>query len=183
VIDLREHFGIWDRCGNTRFFKKQNPWSDTYLNPIDGLLVSARRDSMRGDPRYTLVVKDATKAEDKQVKRAFEANEPWVQKAVEKFFYLKGMGWAIDAIRRHGGAEPVPGDADLYHFLSFYKSGGERYRNEGGSGGTDLMLEEVLEAILRTMGSLEKITVDYGRNLTQEDLDEALGQYGILECR
>jgi len=186
MIDLREHFGIWDRCGNTRFFKKENPWSEIYLNPLDGLLVAARRDRLEGEPRFTLVVRDARQAEDDAVEKAFAANKPWVKRATQEFFYSKALGWALDVIKEHTGAEPIPGDRELGNFIRFYKSGAgdrEKYLKEGGSGGMDEpFLEEALEAILRTMGSMDGITVDYGRNLSQADLDEALADLGILEC-
>jgi hypothetical protein len=185
-FDLREHFGIWDHCGNTRFFKKQNKWSEIYLNPLDGLLIAAHRDRLEGEPSYTFVVRDARKAENDEVKKAFRANEPWVKRAVEKFFYHQALGWALDAIKEHAGRPPMPGDRDLGNFLEFYKSGAgdrEKYLNEGGSGDLNVpFLEETLEAILRTMGSMDGITVDYGRGLSQTDLDEALGSFGILEC-
>jgi hypothetical protein len=183
MFDLREHFGLWDHCGNTRFFKKRNSHSEIYLNPIDGILVSAHRNPVKSEePRYTFVVKDARRAEDKDVEEAFARNYPWVQKAVEQFFYSKAMGWVIKALRERRG-ERLPGDPDLFLFLSFYKPGGERYEKEGGSAETEMMLEEVLQAILTTMGSMDRITVDYGRDLSQEDLDEALGHFGILECK
>lgn len=102
------------------------------------------------------------------------------------FFYHKAMGWALDAIKRHFGREPIPGDRDLGNFLSFYKSGAgdrERYLKEGRSGPLEVpFLEETLEGILRTMGSMDRITVDYARNLSQADFDEALQDLGILEC-
>lgn len=190
-FDLRKHFGIWDQCGNTRFFRKQNPWSEIYLNPLDGVLVEAHDETKvlpppHRDVRYTLVVKDAKKAEDSEVKRAFASNQPWVERAVNHFFYSKAWGWALDAIREYTGKEPIPGDRELGNFLRFYKSGAgdrEKYLKEGGSGPLEEpFLEEALEAILRTMNSMEGITVDYGRNLSQADFDDALADLGILEC-
>lgn len=182
MIDLREHFGIWDQCGNTRFFKKENPWSEIYLNPLNGVLVAGRRNKLeREDPRYELVVRDAQKAEEHAIEKAYAANQPWVERAVKKFFYYQAIGWAVDAIREHTGADPILGDRDLRNFLNIYKAGGERYRKEGHSG-EDPSLEEALEAILRMITSMTGITVDYGRNLSQADLDEALADRGILEC-
>jgi hypothetical protein len=182
MIDLREHFGIWDQCGNTRFFRKENPWSEIYLNPLDGVLVVARRNKWeREDPRYQFVVRDAQKAEEGEIEKAYASNQPWVEQAVKRFFYFQTLGWALDAIREDTGAEPVPGDRDLGNFLRFYKAGGERYRKEG-HGGEDPPLEEALEAILRAITSMSGVTVDYGRNLSQADLDEALADRGVLEC-
>ena len=190
-FDLRKEFGIWKQCGNTRFFKKENQWSEIYLNPIDGLLVAGRDETKvlpppRRDPRYTLVVMDARKAEDSEVKKAFAANQPWVERAVLDFFYYKAMGWALDYIKERFGRESIPGDRTLGNFLSFYKSGGgdrEKYLNEGGVGSLEVpFLEETLEGILRTMNSMDRIVVDYGRNLSQADFEEALENLGILEC-
>lgn len=191
LFDLRNHFGIWTQCGNTRFFKKEKQWSELYLNPLDGVLVSGRDETKnlpppRREPRYTLVVKDASKADDSEVKRAFASNEPWVERAVLDFFYYKAMGWALDAIKKHFGRDPIPGDRALGNFLSFYKSGAgdpEKYLKEGGIGPLEEpFLEETLEGILRTMSSMDGITVDYGRNLSQADFDQALEDLGILEC-
>lgn len=186
LIDLREHFGIWDQCGNTRFFRKENPWSEIYLNPLDGVLVAAGRDQLEGDPRYTLVVRDARKAGEDQIEKAFAANAPtpWVERAVKQFFYYRAIGWALDAIKQFAGSEPIPGDRELGNFLRLYKAGGEPYRKEGSprAVGEEPFLEEALEAILRMMNSMDRITVDYGRNLSQADLDEALAEHGILEC-
>lgn len=181
MIDLREHFGVWDQCGNTRFFQKQNPWSEIYLNPLDGLLIAAHRDKLEGEPRYTLVVRDARRAGEDAVEKAYTANQPWVERAVKQFFYLQAMGWALNAIRKHTGADPIAGDLDLRNFLNLYKAGGERYQKEGRSG-EEPSLEEALEAILRMMNSMDGIIVDYGRDLSKVDLDEALADLGILEC-
>jgi hypothetical protein len=182
MIDLREHFGIWNRCGNTRFFKKENPWSEIYLNPLDGVLVAAHRNKLdREDPRYVLVVRDAQKAKEDTIEKAYATNYPWVKRAVKRFFYFQATGWALDAIKEHAGTEPIPGDRDLGNFLRFYKAGGERYLKEGHSG-EEPSLEEALEGILRTITSMNEITVDYGRNLSQADLEEALAHWGILEC-
>lgn len=191
IFDLREHFGIWDRCGNTRFFKKQNPWSEIYLNPLDGVLLVARDETKvpptpQGAARYTLVVKGAAKAQEGEVKKAFETNPPWVARAVTQFFYSKALGWALDAIKEHAGRASIPGDRELGNFLRYYKSGAgdrEKYLQEGGSGKLEEpFLEETLEAIYRAMNSMTGITVDYGRNLSRADLDEALSDRGILEC-
>lgn len=189
MFDLREHFGIWDQCGNTRFFKKTNQWSEIYLNPLDGILIAARDEMKtasqpRGEPSYTLVVMDARKGDDAEVKKAFAANQPWVERAVGQFFYSMALGWTVDALRKFTGQDPIPGDRDLGNFLRFYKSGAgdrEKYLKEGGAG-NEPFLEEALEAILRTMNSMDRIVVDYGKRLSQADLDEALAEHGILEC-
>ena len=188
MIDLREHFGIWDQCGNTRFFVKRNPWKQIYLNPLDGTLIVARDETKilpppPREPRYTLVVRDAKKAKDDAIENAFAANQPWVERAVKEFFYYRAVGWALDAVKEFTGKEPIPGDRALGNFLRLYKSGGERYRNKGaGPSGDEPFLEEALEAISRMMNSMDGITVDYGRNLSQADLDEALADLGVLEC-
>lgn len=197
LVDLREHFGIWDRCGNTRFFKKQAPSSKIYLNPLDGVLVSAHKEHVpSGTISYTLVVRDGQKAAEGDIEKAYEMNSwaPWVQKAVKKFFYYKAMGWAFNAIR--GEKHQLPGDKEMGNFLTFYKSGGEKYRNEGGTDyqqfvwegetikdrGEVPLLEEALEAIYRTISGMKSTIVDYGRGLSEADVEDALAERGILEC-
>jgi len=145
-------------------------------------LVAAHRRKLEGDgPRYTLVVRDAQKAEEGVTEKAYAANQPWVARAVKRFFYFMAMGWALDAVREHTGADPLPGDREMGNFLRLYKAGGERYRKEGRSG-EEPSLEEALEGVLRTVTSMGGVTVDYGQNLSQADLDEALAEFGILEC-
>lgn len=186
LIDLRDHFGIWERCGNTRFFRKNpdNLWHVFYLNPLDGILVAFRRTSMLDqEPRYDLYVRNAQRAPDKEVKKTFKSNQPWVKNAVNQFFYYKAMGWALDAIREIAKRPQPPGDRDMQNFLEFYQEGGKRYREEGGSpAGDKPMLEETLEAVLRTIAILEGSIADHGRNLLPEDVDDALADLGIIEC-
>lgn len=189
TLDLRKHFGIWTRCGNTRFFKKSDQWGEVYLNPLDGITVSARDESKISqdkEPRYTFVVKNAEKASDGEVIKAFKSNQPWVERAVNQFFYMQALGWSLDEIKERRGIEPIPGDKDLGNFIRFYQSGAgdrQKYLEHGGSGPLDVpFLEETLAAILITINSMDGTTVDYGRNLSQSDLDEALAELGILEC-
>jgi hypothetical protein len=197
MIDLREHFGIWNRCGNTRFFQKESPSSKIYLNPLDGLLVSAHGARLpSGEVRYTFVVRDASKAADGDIEKAYQANYPWVQKAVKQFFYFKAVGWALDAIRDHTGQTPLPGDKDMGNFLSLYEPGGKRYREEGSRDyqqfvwegsvlkdrGERLFLEETLQAIYITISGMQSTIDDYGRNLSEADIQGELEKFGILEC-
>lgn len=197
LIDLREHFGIWDRCGNSRFFRKQAPSSKIYLNPLDGVLVSAHKEHVSGGIiSYTLVVRDGGKATQGDIEKAYEANYPWVQNAVKKFFYYQALGWALNAIRDFTGKDPLPGDKDMGNFLRLYQSGGEKYRKEGGRDyqqfvwegsvlkdrGDIPLLEEALEAIYRTVNEMKSTIVDYGRGLSEADVDEALAERGVLEC-
>lgn len=185
AIDLRDHFGIWERCGNTRFFRKdpENPWRIVYLNPLDGILAILRTRSFPPEePRYELVVKDASKAPENAVEEVHRHTQPWVKRAVRDFFNLQVLGWAVEAILEHGG-KPTAGDPDIRHLLKIYQAGGERYRREGRSPEGDRpLLEEMLEGVFRTVARLEGATVDYGRNLSQADAADALAELGILEC-
>lgn len=187
LVDLREHFGIWERCGNSRFFEKNpdNPHGATYLNPIDGILVfvSKHEPWPKGEPTYTLTVRDASKAREGSVEAAYSRNYPWVKKAVTRFFYYKALGWALDAIRKVAGRSRAC-DADVRNFLELYQGGGEHYLKQGGGlpEGSKPMLEEALEGILRTIAELDGSIVDYGRGLSLGDLESALFDLGILEC-
>jgi len=200
LIDLREHFGIWDRCGNTRFFQKEGRGgSKLFLNALDGLRVSANPTRYPdGRVTYTLIVQDASKAVDGDIEKSYEQNSPypWIQRAVKRFFYLKAIGWALDAVKEYTGQAPLPGDKDMGNFLRLYQSGGEKYRKEGGRDyeqfywegsvlkdrGDVPLLEEALEAISRTIGGMRSTIVDYGTGLSEADVEEALAERGILEC-
>lgn len=200
TVDLRDHFGIWERCGNTRFFRKDpdNPWRIVYLNPLDGILVILRKTSLaphvsadepilpwrqpKEEPHYELIVKNASRAREGAVEEVHRRTQPWVKRAVQDFFRFQMMGWAAEAILEHHG-KPTPGDPDIRHMLKIYRPGGQRYLREGRSPeGDEPFLEEMLEAVFRTVGQLESATVDYGRNLSQADAAEALAELGILEC-
>lgn len=188
LIDLREHFGIWERCGNSRFFLKNPtfPWAKIFLNPLDGLLVAFHRKStLEQEPIYEMIVRDAKKASNEEVAKSFEINKPfpWIERAVRRFFYYQALGWALDALREHTGKDPLPGDKDMGNFLSLYEAGGEHYEKEGGSPpGDKPMLEETLQAILRTITDTKGTISDYGRGLSEQDMEEALAHLGILEC-
>jgi hypothetical protein len=187
LIDLREHFGIWDRCGNTRFFQKEmRGGSKLFLNALDGLRVSASPTRYPdGRVTYTLIVQDASKAADGDIEKSYEQNSPypWIQRAVKRFFYFQAIGWALDAVKEYTGQAPLPGDRDMGNFLRSYEPGGKRYLDEGGSSESDKpMLEETLEAISRTIGGMKSTIVDYGKGLSEADVEEALADRGILEC-
>jgi len=141
-------------------------------------------------------VREGKRASDEEVAKSYERNQPWVEKALKQFFYHQAMGWALDAIREHTGQPQLPGDRDMGNFLTFYKSGGEAYRREGGRDyeqfywegsvlkdrGDQPMLEEALEAILRTVSEMKSTIVDYGRRISETDVEEALAGLGIIEC-
>jgi hypothetical protein len=186
LIDLREHFGIWKRCGNSRFFQKEGRGSKLFLNAIDGVRISANPTHYPdGTVRYTLIVQDASKAADGDIEKAYEENRPypWIERAVKRFFYYQALGWAADALKEHFGKVPLPGDKDMGNFLAMYEPGGKRYLEEGGSSGSDKpMLEETLEAINRTIANMKSTIVDFGKGLSEEDLQEAFSERGILEC-
>jgi hypothetical protein len=185
LIDLRKHFGIWNRCGNTRFFYTENPSGKTYLNPLDGFLVTAYKARTPQGDRYRLFVRDASKAAEGDIERAYQVNSPypWIERSVKQFFYYQALGWALDAIREHTGQEQLPGDREMGNFLRLYEPGGKRYLEEGGSPESDKpMLEEALKAITITIGNMPSTIVDYGQNLSEEDIQEALAELGILEC-
>ncbi len=186
LFDLRQHFGIWKRCGNTRFFQKNpdNPWGKIFLNPLDGILVSAhRRSPLDQEPRYDLVVRNAKKASNEEVQQTFSTDTPWIRRAVHTFFYLQSLGWASEFIKRFTGQPKTQGDPEVRNMLKIYHFRHYKYLKEGSSPDDDRpMLEEALAAILATIAALPKTIVNYGRNLSEEDLEYAFAELGIMEC-
>ena len=75
LIDLREHFGVWERCGNTRFWRKVD-WREGYapftqhlfINPVDGVMIYAHDHPHAGGPALSVTVRDGRKAEDQDVR-------------------------------------------------------------------------------------------------------------------
>lgn len=186
LIDLREYFGIWKRCGNTRFFQKETAWGKLFLNPIDGVRVYANpTHHADGRTTYTFIVHDASKAADGDIQKAYAENRPypWIERAVKQFFYYKALGWALNAIKDFYGQAPLPGDKEMGNFLNLYEPGGKRYLEEGGSSESEKpMLEETLEAINITIANMKSTIVDFGQGLSEDDVQEAIAERGILEC-
>jgi hypothetical protein len=189
LIDLRKYFGIWKRCGNTRFFMKDtnNPRIRIFLNPLDGVVITILR-PLLDKPLYDITVRDAEKADNEDIAKTFKDNAPfpWIERAVKRFFYHQALGWALDALREYTGKDPLPGDKDMGNFLSLYVAGGSHYESEGGlppGGDWDKpLLEETLQAVLTTITGTPKTIVDVGKNLSDADVEEALAERGILEC-
>lgn len=186
LIDLRDYFGIWDRCGNTRYFVEKSRFSEVYLNPLDGHLIAIQATPMPNNTlSYSITVHDAKKVGQKQLAQTFEntAPMPWIERSVRNFFYRQAMGWAIEAIKGYAGKDPTPGDKDMSYFLQFYEHSNPRYREEGNAPESDKpMLEETLQAIKIVIAQTQGTIADYGRGLTREQVDEAIADYGILEC-
>lgn len=187
MIDLRKHFGIWKRCGNTRFFRKdpENPWRITYVNPLDGVLVEARRENaeLSSEPRWTLVVRDGIRIDEKAAAEVAAGLPRWINRAVVQFFTNRAYGWVQHELLRRAGRDPVGGDEDLRFFVKVYRPSGPKYHQTGSSSDLgDPALEELLEGIYRILSLSVKATADYGRGLSSADVEEALAQHGLLEC-
>ena len=70
LIDLRDHFGIWEHCGNSKWWRRvpwnrRNPDSErVYVNPIDGLMISAYEYPQVPGQAWRVTVRDGQKASD-----------------------------------------------------------------------------------------------------------------------
>lgn len=177
LIDLREHFGLWDRCGNTRFWKQESDWLDIYVNPIDGLLIIAGEAPGSGGRGSRVLVKDAKLAEEEPLQRVFAAEPPWVKKAIRDFFMTRAYGWVAKTIKEYSQGR-LTVDHEVVWFLSTYKDAGAAYRLHGSG---DPLREELFMAVKKTLAALDGITrVD--KVILKEELEEFLGEYGLLEC-
>lgn len=184
TFDLREHYGIWDRCGNTRFWKKrvESQASFLFINPFDGLMVSATPyPGYHGQPieAYRVVVRNGMECGQEKMTQAYERNQPWVKRAVTRFFESLMYGVAVEVMEKHYHKER-PVDYAVEYFLKTYKEQDEKYKNEG-SGFQEPAREEALEGILKVLNIMDNITTG-NKIVLKDELDEALAEQGILEC-
>jgi len=175
LIDLREHYGVWDRCGNTKFWALSGPVrrptpNVTFVNPIDGVMIQAYEHPKVGGPAFHVVVTNGQMAEEDLVREAYgRLPAPWMKKVLEEFFAF------LLIVRGHGKDE-------LRGFLSIYSAQDDRYREEGRGFTERFAREEVLMAVKGLLGALERKVVSVDRVILKEDLEDFLGEYGILEC-
>jgi hypothetical protein len=176
LIDLREHFRLWQRCGNTSWWKElgEPPYRHTFVNPIDGMMIMAQdlMDKFQ-DPKglaMNVYVHDASELGHEDFAPSFASNYPWVKKVMMDFF----TGLTIVKI---GLTRETP----LTFFLKYYEDQTEHYK-ETGEGYKQTGKDELLEATKRLIGGLEGKAMKVKKVILKDDLDEFLEGYGILEC-
>jgi hypothetical protein len=178
LIDLREHFGVWERCGNTRFWRVVN-WRETvypfsrhlFLNPIDGVMIYAHDYPEAGGPALEVTVRDGGLASGEDLQKVYPRMERWIGNA------LRGLLTEFLMIRI-GLLKGTP----LSFFLKKYKDQTEHF-TQTGEGHQNPGKDEVLAATKAALGGLgEKTLAVLHKVILKEEWDEFLADYGILEC-
>ncbi len=172
-IDLREHFGLWGRCRNTKFWKEleQPEYRSVFVNPIDGMMISVMDHPHVGGPARRVIVHDGRTVEHGDVLHAFENNYPWVEKVMVEFF--TGL-----TMIRIGLASITPEE----FFERYYEDQTPKYKETGKGHSEKTGKDEVLEATKRVLGALERKGIVLDKIILRDELDEFLEGYGILEC-
>lgn len=177
LIDLREHFSLWERCGNTSFWKELGlpPYRHVFVNPIDGIMITAQ-DLMSkfedpGALAMNIYVHDASELSHDDFTPAFESNYPWVKKVMMDFF--TGL-----TIIRLGIVKEPP----LSFFVKYYKDQTQKYKETGEGHSEETGKDELLEATKRLIGALEGKALKVKKVILKDEFPEFLEGYGILEC-
>lgn len=173
IIDLRKHFGLWARCGNTNFWKQLGKpnYQRTFINPADGIMISAHDHYDQTGLAMDVYVYDASQLEHNDFTPAFKSNYPWVKKVMMDFF----MG--ITLIRL-GITKETP----YSFFLKFYEDQTQQYKETGEGHSIQTGKDELLEAVKRTIGALGEKVLVLKKTILKDEFDEFLEGYGILEC-
>ena len=173
TIDLRKHFGLWDRCGNTFFWRQIGlpEYQMILVNPLRGKMITAHDNPYVGGPAKTVVVRQAEGVSERALERAYERNQPWVRRILDDFFI--GMG-AIAA----GTVKETPES----FLLNYYEDQTAKYKETGEGHSPFTGKDELLMATKKVLGALEERAVVLRKIILREELDEFLESYGILEC-
>jgi hypothetical protein len=173
LIDLRKRFGLWDRCGQTSYWRLIGlpEYQLILVDPLHGRMITAFDHPYVGGPAKAVVVRESEGITEKDLERAYDRNQPWVKMILEDFF--TGMG-AVAA----GVVKETPES----FFLKHYEDQTKKYKEtgEGHSGFTGK--DELLMATKKVLGALEERVVVLRKIILREELDEFLESYGILEC-
>ena len=177
-IDLREHIGVWERCGNTSFWRMVN-WRETvhsftrhlFLNPVDGVMIYAQDYPQAGGRALEVTVRDGRLAAGEDVQEACTRTQPWVCKVLTVFL-TDIMLVRIGLIR---------GFTPLSFFIKRYKDQNKHFV-ETGEGYQSPGKDELLAATKAVLGTLEGKSIALRKVILKEEWDEFLGEYGILEC-
>lgn len=172
LIDLREHFSLWARCGNTSFWKELGlpSYRHVFVDPVHGVMISAQDALDKSGLAMNVFVHDASELGHEEFEPAFQSNYPWVRKVMMDFF----IGLTLIRI---GLTQIDP----LSFFLKYYKDQTERYKETGEGHSDETGKDELLEATKRLLGGLEP-ALKLKKTILKEELDEFLESYGILEC-
>lgn len=171
-IDLREHFSLWARCGNTSYWKELGlpPYRHVFVNPIEGKMITGQDIMDRSNLAMNVYFYDASELGHEDFDPAFQSNFPWVKKIMMDFF--TGL-----TLMKIGLVKTSP----LDFFLKYYKDQTQKYV-ETGEGHQETGKDELLEAVKRTIGALEGKGLKVKKTILKAEFDEFLEDYGILEC-
>lgn len=173
LIDLRQHFGIWDRCGRTNFWRQidQPVYRFVLVDPLRGKMITAHEHPHVGGPALSVVVRDAQDVDNKELQKAYELNKPWVGRILDDFFTAVG---AISVGIVQGTPEEF--------FLKYYEDQTKHYK-ETGEGHSEMTgKDELLTATKKVLASLEDRAVKIRKIILRDEWSEFLEGYDILEC-
>jgi hypothetical protein len=179
MSNLRDYFGVWHRCGNTAFWKTVYParagMGGIYVDPVDSVLVFAHDYPSVGGPAIRLWRRVPPDAGAEVWGPAVERLPRHMREVYENFMMSLLSGWTV----RYWDKERM-----LRWFLDNYREQGKAY--ERGEERTDEFLEpareEVLTAIKKVVGALGDAVSPEVRLILRDELDEALLDWGIMEC-
>lgn len=173
LIDLREHFGVWERCGNTSFWRElqKQTSSRSLVNPVDGAMISAHDHPYVDGPALQLVVRDASNVDEQDVLQAYDLNYPWVKRTMSDFFT------GLMAVQI-GLTKETPQS----FFVKYYADQTKQFKETGEGHSDKVGKDELLEAAKRVLLSLGDKAVVLRKVILRDDWDEFLESYGILEC-
>lgn len=176
MAGLKEHFGVWSRCGNTSFWMlAPRGTTHVFVDPIDAVLVSWDRYPNADSPGARLL-------------RTFipeEIHEETIGPAIEslpKHMYAL-YAWFMRALAVSAifGWEKA---RMLRWFIETYHEQGEAYRQgtEKASEFKEPAREEVLTATLRVFQHLGDYLPKETRFVFVDEVPEALAEWGVVEC-
>jgi hypothetical protein len=176
LIDLREHFRIWERCGNTSFWRMKDMGRGAFaffVDPIHGKSIYAHEHPQVGGPALAVTVRDASNSSDGDLTKVYDhfQDQPWVRRVLERFF--TGATLISFGLSKYKTV--------LDFFLKEYKDQSEHYI-QTGEGYQDPGKDELLTATTKVLGSLGKESIALHKIILKDDWDDFLEGYGILEC-
>lgn len=173
LIDLREHFSIWGRCGNTSFWKELGnpPYRHVFINPADGVMITAQDLMDRQGLAMNVWVHDGGSLPSEEIIAALDKTYPWVKRVLIDFF--AGLMYTrVDLIK----------ETPLSFFVKYYKDQTRKYIETGEGHSEETGKDEILEGVKRLIGSLEGKAQIVNKTILKADFDDFLEGYGILEC-